>query len=402
MLQELPNDSKIQIILFLDIKSIIQLSETSKENLQLIQNEERIWNFFCSFVFLEKGETPSLNIYKKNLEKGFLNEKTFIFTGEKSKFSFILGLNDGWKPPSSTVHLAYEGKEFFDLGQNMDTISAWYERKGEFQEIKNTLNYPKLTMEDDFILKIGEYLPRGSYNVASYIQKPVFVKANSTLDYFTNDEKITQFLWKIEDHKEDHYRIFLPSNEKIDKYDPLHFLYPLQVQLNEKTVLEYEMLLDEGFIPSVLCLSFCFPHNTMDFAYSGYNLEAECYGDVTMISFILDGHHKLRAAANKNKNLRFLNYTFHQKFNLEHESYRTRTSDPIKFLKLLCKEKIKSEGLIVEDDTKIVENDVKKNYKIYAENQMKFAMDQMNKNQSVKEKKKNLTSNPFDTLEDEE
>jgi len=79
--------------------------------------------------------------------------------------------------------------------------------------------------------------------------------------------------------------------------------------LDENIVKKYEKEINDGYNPCALVVSTAYQHCTMDYVYDKYN-DQMMIGHMYMISYIIDGHHKIRAAANVGKHIRILNFVF--------------------------------------------------------------------------------------------
>jgi hypothetical protein len=313
---DLPEELKIQILSFMNLKSLLNFRLLSKEDFRVSQNK-LIWNPFCSQVFGDG--TISFDVLKTNYKRGFLKKETISLRGENSKFVFE---RRGW----ASIFLMIGEEAFFNLGNQCDSLSEWFEKIEDFEEIKETLNYPILTMEEKFLSKIGSILPKGEYKVANYLVNPTHVKPNSKSDYFSNVKNIKLFE-EDKQMKSDYYQHQFKTQVVIDKIAQHHFFFPMQSTLNDEIVKDYEKIIENGILPAVFCLSFYFQYKSMDYVKGN--------GESILVSLILDGHHKMKASSNLNKSVRVLNFVYNSEFNPMWES----TVDPTPFLEILTGEK---------------------------------------------------------------
>jgi hypothetical protein len=324
---DLPTDTKIEILTFFDLNSILKFRLLSRESLKLSQSKQ-IWKNFCLPLFQLYGDsTPSFDNFKLNYKGGFFRKETISLGGEDSKFSFF-------ETPKETLELMFENQSFFDLGANYDTLSEWFKKIKDFEEIKEILNYPILTMEEKFLQKIGSILPKGDYKVANYLVKPTFIEPKSKSDYFTNGEISLNLFVTKEVEMKPYYRHQFKSKLVLDKMNQYHFLFPMQSELNSEVVKDYEKLIENGILPAVFCLSFYIQHQDLDYVW--YDSIKKSNGDSILISLILDGHHKMRAASNVNKSIRVLNFVYDSKLPL----IRKRDVNPL-LQALTCEAELK-------------------------------------------------------------
>lgn len=204
--------------------------------------------------------------------------------------------------------ISIEGKPAFEIGNICGTCSFYFERlEGANQSIHPTdlieqLNEGMKSLDKRTIEKVAEIIPNGKYKVLLLTVYPKTVELGTDNDYFANEEIK---LWGISGFWG------MPHNPKITYYrgtdQPIRqsekifeFIIPVfpQTWLEPNRVDFYKEQFEKGKMPTAISLS------VLDIkapvVWIG-DKEPNITGHWCLAHYILDGHHKMFAAAELNK-----------------------------------------------------------------------------------------------------
>lgn len=212
-------------------------------------------------------------------------------------------------------YISIEGKPAYEIGNICGTCSFYFERLEGANQSVNTeetiqqLNDGLSSLDRAVVEKVSAIIPDGNYEVLLLNVFPKLVTLGTNQDYFANEEVklwgIDGF-WGMPHHpKVRYYRGTdqnMPNDEKL-----FEFLVPIfpQTWLEPERVAHYKAHIESGKTPTAISLSVLdikAPAMWID------DIKPEFTGHWCLAHYILDGHHKMFAAAELNKPLRLLSF----------------------------------------------------------------------------------------------
>ncbi|WP_346089450.1 hypothetical protein [Streptomyces erythrogriseus] len=160
-------------------------------------------------------------------------------------------------------------------------------------------------LDDGILVAFGSLLPEGDYLPLLLRVEPRLVTPGQDGDYFSNEQVATwgpdQF-WGLPEHpRTPYYRTF---ETVIDDTAHLYeFAVPMVPPLwnNRERVAEYVEWMGQGVVPTAVAVS------TLDLCQPALSLQStDEYEHWGLTHFLLDGHHKLEAAASAGRPVQLL------------------------------------------------------------------------------------------------
>ena len=206
------------------------------------------------------------------------------------------------KPEEGWWHerLAFDGDPYFHVGYNCSTCCFPFEKvgyfpsKGKWFHLPDRINAGLRAIDDEIIAALSHLLPGGDYIAALLEVAPVSVKLGSSKDYFANETKIA---WERDDPgaldhypKIEYYRTeVVPMAEGESLFE---FVIPLFGAPKLETVCAHAEKLTRGVRPTAVAIGVL-------------DAKAPAIRDVDhgigahwcLAHYLLDGHHKMYAAA---------------------------------------------------------------------------------------------------------
>jgi hypothetical protein len=240
-------------------------------------------------------------LYQENLE----------ITNSKSIVSFETKGGGDWEVWHR--YISIDGKPAYEIGNICGTCNFYFERlEGANQNVQpidliEQLNEGLTSLEKKTTEKVAEIIPNGKYKVLLLTVFPKKIELGTETDYFTNEGVK---LWGIDgfwgiphNPKIKYYR---GTDQKIkDDEKIFEFLIPIfpQTCLEPKRIDFYKQQLEQGKIPTAISLS------VLDIKAPAIwinDQKPEFTGHWCLAHYILDGHHKMFAAAELNKPLNLI------------------------------------------------------------------------------------------------
>lgn len=226
--------------------------------------------------------------------------------GSKSIISFETTGSDTWKIWDR--YLCVEGKKAYHIGNICGTCAFFFERMdGANQSINpekviNSLNAGIEQLDDELLQKLQEIFPDGEYVVLLSKINPTLARPGDKNDYFAHEEIDTWGLdgfWGMPHFpKTEYYR--LATETLSDNRFLFEFLIPMFPGnwLKNDRVGEYSTSLEKGQTPTAVSLSV---------------LDVKQYFDspdkhLCLAHYLIDGHHKVYAAAKSNQSLTLISF----------------------------------------------------------------------------------------------
>ena len=243
-----------------------------------------------------------------------MNRLRKIISKSQSRISFLSKGGGSWKVWDR--YLAIDGKEAFHIGNVCETCSFFFERiEGTNKSIKpkeliDSLNYGLKSITPQLVEQLSLIIPEGDYWVFTSRILPTLVVPGEADDYFVKEQVDT---WGMgppgslsHDPKTEYYRlrtVSLPNRSKL-----FEFLIPLLSRdwLNQQRVTFYREEIGKGSEPTAISIAVldvkepatiepgCDPEN--------------CYSHWCLANYLIDGHHKVFAAAMEGKSITMITF----------------------------------------------------------------------------------------------
>ncbi len=214
------------------------------------------------------------------------------------------GTTGGGAWPAWDRFLLIDGKQAYLIGNVCGTCSFFFEKREHANrtfsaevsadEIADRLNNSREVLEATFLRKLGSILELGSYRVHSRLITPSLVMPGDARDYFAREcidlFGIDGYFGVPHSPKTPYYRcsdITLEPARLFDLVIPLH----QPGTLSADRITHYESFLEAGNVPTALAIS------VLDIKAPADPGDATPSEHWCLANYLLDGHHKLRAAA---------------------------------------------------------------------------------------------------------
>lgn len=198
--------------------------------------------------------------------------------------------------------LTFEGKRAYMIGTCCETCEFLFERVGIYNQgllpkelsalFKSGLN----DISAEVLKTVAPLFPAGNYEVVLQEITPRKVKPQSLDDYFTNEQLTAwpiDFFWGLPHYpKVEYYRSRTQSISADEMF--FEFINPTMppASLNEETVQMYQSSITSGDKPTVFAISIIDTKSSESASESNLVKTHSC-----LSHYVLDGHHKLEAAA---------------------------------------------------------------------------------------------------------
>lgn len=211
--------------------------------------------------------------------------------------------------------ISIDGKPAYEIGNICGTCSFYFERLDGAnqsvhpQETIEKLNSGLSSLDKQVINSVSTIIPNGKYKVLLLTVYPKLVDLGRDNDYFAKEQIA---LWGLDgfygipfNPKVPYYRGSdqnIKDNEKI-----FEFIIPMfpQTWLDKVRLEHYTQELSQGKTPTAICLT------VLDIkapAVWNNDEQPEFVGHWCLAHYILDGHHKLYAAAKADKPINLLSF----------------------------------------------------------------------------------------------
>lgn len=237
--------------------------------------------------------------------------------GSNSPIEFVLHNVDGM--PRWNRALSINGKATFHLGNVCETCAFFFERLSEttnqleIGELRQGLENGMTEITASVSETLIQLMPKSDYTVVLLKVKPEQAVAGERSDYFASEDRefeeyiVNEGDIELQDPKTDYYRvggrseIVMPSSFGTAK--GFEFLVPItsEKELDSHRIDHFVEALSNGGLPTAI-------------AVSVLDVKGPSVNDRThwcLAHYILDGHHKLAAAAQSGKEITLLAFIAH-------------------------------------------------------------------------------------------
>ncbi|MFB7654168.1 MULTISPECIES: hypothetical protein [unclassified Streptomyces] len=230
--------------------------------------------------------------------------------GPEARLCFETELQELGSAPRRRL-LMLDGKPAFELSPWCGTCQFLFQRlEGASETLSLAGMQERLVgqvsdLDDGTLVAFGSLLPEGNYLPLLLRVEPRLVTPGQEGDYFSNEQVATwgpdQF-WGLPEHpRTPYYRTF---ETVIDDTAHLYeFAVPMVPPLwnNRERVAEYAEWMAQGMVPTAVAVS------TLDRCQPAISLQStDEYEHWGLTHFLLDGHHKLEAAASAGRAVQLL------------------------------------------------------------------------------------------------
>ncbi len=216
------------------------------------------------------------------------------------EFETLASKTDPKRFPFWDRYLTVQGKKVFDLGVTCETCQFVYKRLGDIAApvapavLSKLLQDGLKTIDQSIVETVSALLPSGHYNLGLITLKPKLIAfPKPPQSYVGYGEVKTPF--------------YLAGEEKIDVNGSIkQAVIPLfsVIALNMQTVQVYKQRVQEGNLPTALAVSIAEGKHFM----SGNGPEGpDC---ISLMHFLIDGHHKMYAASQIGKPITVLSFLY--------------------------------------------------------------------------------------------
>lgn len=209
--------------------------------------------------------------------------------------------------------ICIEGKKAYHIGNICGTCNYFFERlEGANQKISrktiiDEVGNKSIEINSDTYFEIEKLMPVGKFYILRFTVHPRFIRIGTEHDYFTKEDIETFGLdsfWGLPHYpKTNYYReIDIEINERSKLYN---FLIPIVPEnwLDNNVINSYADKLNDGIIPTVIAISHIDVKEPADWDDDQKHTKHICFAN-----YILDGHHKLFAAAKSGKPINLISF----------------------------------------------------------------------------------------------
>jgi hypothetical protein len=210
--------------------------------------------------------------------------------------------------------LTFEGREAFHIGNVCDTCAFFFKRvEGatvdlHVENISERLSDGLTSLDTETVETLVQIMPKSHYIVGLFKLKPQPVSPRERGDYFSSEDLDYEDWFGLigpphpHDPRTSYFRVEGRSNLEIQFDDQIahafEFIIPLiaNERLNQARIESFERAMDRGIEPTLVSLS------VLDVKGGGFGQRIHW----CLAHYLIDGHHKLAAAARKGREITLL------------------------------------------------------------------------------------------------
>ncbi|WP_165024303.1 hypothetical protein [Dysgonomonas sp. ZJ279] len=241
-----------------------------------------------------------------------LDHKSLKVQESNSKLSFTTTVGANWEVWDR--YISYNNKHLFHIGNVCGTCQFFFSQlktdltaSYTIEEVRDSLNSGLNKLDENLLQYLKDILPVGDYECLLLKIYPHQTCFNGKGDYFAEDQAL---LWNYGEEKSEQIGMtYYRGMDKIilDKEKLFEFFIPLyQPQsLNEDRVLFYQNQIKKGIQPTAISLSVVDTKESMIFDEESEDGVICHWG---FANYLLDGHHKIQAAAREQKTITLISF----------------------------------------------------------------------------------------------
>jgi hypothetical protein len=262
------------------------------------------------------------------LEKKMKIEDKIEFKVEnfKSRITFETTGGGSWKVWDRFISLDKE--KMYHIGNVCETCEFFFIKQSKSLEINfnekcliESLNNGKLELTNLTVSELSKIIPNGNYLVLKSTIKPEIVTRESDNNYFKNEQRKTwrddydeQSVKPEESEYNDYYREPFKDFGK-SKYDHkeafFNFFVPLYntIELNKSRIEYYKSKILDGDKPIAVSIGVLDVKTSEEYPLiNGEEVNPEFGTHWCLANYVIDGHHKLKAASELNKEISLITF----------------------------------------------------------------------------------------------
>lgn len=209
--------------------------------------------------------------------------------------------------------LVIEGRKAYQLGNVCDTCDFWFERQDveiktpDLSDLKDLLVAGVAKLDADTVETLSRVVPSGFYEILLLQSSVIGTAPGEKTDYFSAEQVenfgIDGFLGHPINPRTSYYRSTVTSLGRYESF--FEFVVPLIAKdmLDQTRVRIYEDVLNSGRTPTAVSLS------VLDVKTpSNSPKENESESHYCLAHYLLDGHHKVEAAARAQRPISMISF----------------------------------------------------------------------------------------------
>ena len=243
-----------------------------------------------------------------------LNKRTTKLITSTSPLTFETTGGGSWKVWDRFI--AVNGQNIYHIGNICGTCSFFFEKLIDSKKSINPkktidkLNVGLTSIDDNTVDILSEIIPNGFYEIALLTITPKFTSVGQKCDYFTKEQVD---LWGIDGYdgvphspKVNYYRgtdLEIGNERKL-----FEFFIPLTSPnyIDKKRVDYYKSQILNGYKPTAISLTILDIKEPSD--WPNDDIKPEFTSHWCIAHYILDGHHKIKAASELNTEITLLSF----------------------------------------------------------------------------------------------
>lgn len=254
-----------------------------------------------------------------------IDKKEIRINNHKSRITFEKTGGGDWKVWDRFISV--DKQKVYHIGNVCDTCKFFFTRQSESTELSinqenliNSINEGSFDFVKENLINLGEVIPNGNYRVLKTTIKPEFVTKESQNDYFKREQEETWREFKneeaIKSNKQfrKYYREQLVDFGKVKQNHKeafFNFFIPLNNfwEFNEDRVDYYKETISKGNLPFAVSVAVLDVKTSEEYPIvNGKEVEPEFGTHWCLANYIVDGHHKIKAASELNKEVGLITY----------------------------------------------------------------------------------------------
>ena len=255
-----------------------------------------------------------------------INKKVeFKVENPNSRITFETTGGDTWKVWDRFISL--DNEKMYHIGNICDTCEFFFRKQSKSIEVNfnqkhliGLLNNGEIDLTKETLDELSKIIPNGNYLVLKTTIKPNLVTKDSDNNYFENElrntwRSINTELDEIRRTKlNDYYRESIIDFGKVNYFHKeafFNFFVPLYnpIELNDGRITFYKSKLQSGQKPVALSIGVLDVKTSEDYPYiNNEQVKPEFGTHWCLANYIIDGHHKFKAASELNQELELITF----------------------------------------------------------------------------------------------
>ena len=249
-----------------------------------------------------------------HIMKRLLDKRTTKITSSTSPLTFETTGGGSWEIWDRFI--AVNGQNIYHIGNFCGTCSFFFEKiidkKNSInpKEAIEKLNFGLASIDDNTIDILNQIIPNGSYEIVLLTIKPKYTTVGQASDYFANEQVD---LWGFDGPENVPYspkvNYYRGTDKEIgEKRKLFEFFVPLTSPdtIDQKRVDFYKDQILKDNKPTAICLTILDVKEPA--VWPDSDIKPEFTSHWCVAHYILDGHHKIKAASDLNSEITLLSF----------------------------------------------------------------------------------------------